>query len=116
MHIQHGIASERSVLRQRAAAPAHAAMLGSHSPSNSNSGFRHVAVKSCSVHRAADIFAVDGDGCAPLHWAALEQERELVQLLLDAGADTLARDRHGFTPLQWALRLKRALTTRPRLL
>lgn len=38
----------------------------------------------------------------PLHWAAEKNNREISELLLDAGADINAEVTWGMTPLQWA--------------
>ncbi|DAZ98472.1 TPA: hypothetical protein N0F65_004909 [Lagenidium giganteum] len=43
----------------------------------------------------------------PLHWAAVNGANEVVELLLEAGADPNFQDRRGRTPLHWAARLNR---------
>jgi ankyrin repeat protein len=69
-----------------------------------------------SIHEAAmdgDIEAVkqhlaagtdvdtrdDVNGWAPLHWAALENNKEIAELLIAEGADVNAKGEDGFTPL-----------------
>ena len=47
----------------------------------------------------APIDSVDEDSCTPLHAAASEGEREIVQLLLGAGADTAIVDAKKFSTL-----------------
>ena len=57
------------------------------------------------LERGANPNQRDGDGIAPLHWAAgaPRHEMEIAQLLLAAGADPRARDaRHDATPASWA--------------
>ena len=41
-------------------------------------------------------------GCTPLHYAVLADDREVVRLLLDAGADPLRSNDYGRTPLDYA--------------
>jgi ankyrin repeat protein len=48
------------------------------------------------------------DSYSPLQWAAQHGNIELMQLLLDAGADTERRDFNGDRPLQWAARAGQA--------
>jgi hypothetical protein len=43
------------------------------------------------------------DDRTPLHWAAARGHREIVFILLEAGADRTARDKHGRTPAELAL-------------
>src|SRR5579871_5999371 len=52
------------------------------------------------LKQAADVNAAQGDGMTALHWAALNGDSELAQLLLYAGANTRATTRiGGYTPL-----------------
>jgi ankyrin repeat protein len=41
-------------------------------------------------------------GETPLHRAAAYGEAEMIQSLIDAGADKTAKDAHGESPLTWA--------------
>ena len=52
------------------------------------------------IKQAADVNAAQGDGMTALHWAALNGNAELAQLLLVAGANVKATTRIGaYTPL-----------------
>jgi len=42
------------------------------------------------------------DGYTPLHWAALKGHEEIVEALIDAGADLNTTNNLGRTPLHWA--------------
>ena len=56
------------------------------------------------VDRGADPNKADEDGMSPLHWAALNGQKDVVQLLLDRGADPNRTDgTAGFTPLKAAV-------------
>lgn len=48
----------------------------------------------------------------PLHWAAVSGALEVVDLLLEAGADPNFQDARGRTPLHWAARLNRTAVVR----
>jgi ankyrin repeat protein len=48
------------------------------------------------------INALDKDGRAPLHWAALYGQTKVMELLLADKADVNLLDGYGFTPLHWA--------------
>ena len=39
----------------------------------------------------------------PLHHAAIEDQKEIVELLIDNSADVNAKDVNGYTPLDWAI-------------
>jgi len=43
-------------------------------------------------------------GETALHRAAAYQSREVIELLLQAGADKILKDSHGESPLSWASR------------
>ena len=48
--------------------------------------------------------ATDDEGATALHHAAFQGHREIVEMLLTAGADINARDKaHGATPAGWAI-------------
>ncbi len=52
------------------------------------------------VKQAVDVNAAQGDGMTALHWAALNNDAELAQMLLYAGANVRATTRiGGYTPL-----------------
>lgn len=40
--------------------------------------------------------------CTPLHFAVQKSRAQMVELLLDLGADPIAKDRRGYTPLNYA--------------
>ena len=52
------------------------------------------------LKQAADVNAAQGDGMTALHWAAMNGDAELAQMLLFAGANVRATTRLGaYTPL-----------------
>ena len=52
------------------------------------------------IKQAADINAAQGDGMTALHWAAMNGDTELAQMLVFAGANVKATTRIGsYTPL-----------------
>jgi ankyrin repeat protein len=66
------------------------------------------------LERAADVNAAQGDGMTALHWAAIANDVELVQMLLYAGANVKATTRiGGRTPLIEAARLGNAAVMEP---
>ncbi|RYP39319.1 hypothetical protein DL768_010725 [Monosporascus sp. mg162] len=65
-----------------------------HSPSKDGMTARLEYGRDFAAHR----------GQTPLSWAAEEGHREIVQLLLDKGAEIDAKDNDGRTPLWWAAR------------
>jgi uncharacterized protein len=57
------------------------------------------------LKQAADVNGAQGDGMTALHWAAQNNDVELVQMLLYAGANVKATTRiNGYTPLLLAAR------------
>ena len=48
-------------------------------------------------------FSRNDAGLTPLHWAAQYSAAASVAPLVDAGADLEAHDKHGWTPLRWAI-------------
>ena len=52
------------------------------------------------LKQGADVNAAQGDGMTALHWAAMNGDAELAQMLLYAGANVKATTRlGGYTPL-----------------
>jgi ankyrin repeat protein len=49
-----------------------------------------------------DVNAPEPDGTTPLHWAVNQDDPEIVDLLLRAGADAKSANRYGVTPLSLA--------------
>ena len=45
-------------------------------------------------------------GCRPLHYAAWDADIDIINKLLDKGADPLARNSDGETPMTWAVKRK----------
>ncbi len=55
------------------------------------------------INRGADIDTIDGEHRAsPLGWAAFFGRTEMVEILIDAGADPMQPNIHGLTPRQCA--------------
>ena len=55
------------------------------------------------LKQAADVNAAQGDGMTALHWAAMNGDAELAQMLIFAGANVRATTRLGtYTPLYLA--------------
>src|SRR5687767_11885218 len=55
------------------------------------------------LKKAADVNAAQGDGMTALHWAAMNGDVEMTQMLLVAGANVRATTRLGtYTPLYLA--------------
>lgn len=61
------------------------------------------------IRRGADVNATSEDfGHTPLHWAIDNDKLQAVRVLVEAGADLKARNENRMTPLQFALKRKRA--------
>jgi ankyrin repeat protein len=52
----------------------------------------------------ADVNAPQGDGATPLHWAVYRLDAELVEILLDRGANADVENRYGSSPLAEAVK------------
>src|ERR1044071_6686609 len=62
----------------------------------------------------ADVNAAQGDGMTALHWAALNGDAEMAQMLLYAGANVGAKTRiGGYTPLHLAAQVGNAAVIAP---
>ena len=72
-----------------------------------------VAVKKL-LKEGADVNAAQGDGMTALHWAALNGDAEIAQMLLYAGANVGAKTRlGGYTPLHLAAQVGNASVIAP---
>src|SRR6185503_17562450 len=61
------------------------------------------------LKKGADVNAAQGDGMTALHWAALNGDAEVAQMLLYAGANVGAKTRiGGYTPLHLAAQVGNA--------
>ena len=69
-------------------------------------------IEAVKQHLAAgvDVNAKNKVGGTPLHFAALEGRKEIVELLIAKGADVNAKDDQGRTPLDVAIELKQPET------
>lgn len=86
-------ANPRLISRNRMAnAALHAALAG-----------RRSAIAHLLVARGADIRVADGSGWTPLHHAVYNGDLPSTAMILEAGADLLARNQKGETPLAVAL-------------
>jgi ankyrin repeat protein len=69
------------------------------------------AVKSGNIEKVKTLLAGNpdlvtakkDDGTTPLHWAANNGKKKIVEMLLEHGADVNAKDNAGYTPLHLAL-------------
>src|SRR5689334_12684732 len=72
-----------------------------------------IAVKKL-LKDGADVNGAQGDGMTALHWAALNGDAEIAQMLLYAGANVGARTRlGGYTPLHLAAQMGNAAVIAP---
>ncbi|KIL77703.1 M48 family metallopeptidase [Bacillus badius] len=51
------------------------------------------------IEKDEDVHAIDNQGYTPLHWAVLDNNPKMVELLLKAGANPNEEDYYGMTPL-----------------
>lgn len=54
-----------------------------------------------------DINAKDADGMTPLHFAAGNNQREIVKLLVSRGAKLETKSNGGYTPLAWTVKWRK---------
>ena len=66
-------------------------------PTRSCAGTRRPSGKLVDQH--ADVNAPQADGATALHWAVFRSDKEMVDLLIRAGANAKAANREGATPL-----------------
>jgi ankyrin repeat protein len=67
---------------------------------------KDVLVKALEDSLVPNVEELSPDGITPLAHACHHGQTEIVQLLLDAGADINLRSLHGMTPIMWALTSK----------
>ena len=65
------------------------------------------------IDQHADVNAPQADGATALHWAVFQSDKEMVELLLHAGANPKAANREGSTPLWLASMNGDAAISRP---
>ena len=66
--------------------------------------FGHTNVVTMLVEVGADVMKANNDGVTTLHWAALNDRMDVIEVLLAAGADPKAVDSGGRTALDMAVR------------
>jgi uncharacterized protein len=75
---------------------------------------RDLAAVKKLLKEGADVNAAQGDGMTALHWAALNGDAEIAQMLLYAGANVSAKTRiGGYTPLHLASQIGNANVIAP---
>src|SRR5688572_1862376 len=75
---------------------------------------KNVAAVRELLKKGADVNAAQGDGMTALHWAALNGDADVAQMLLYAGANTGAKTRiGGYTPLHLAAQIGHASVIAP---
>ncbi|MCW5652367.1 ankyrin repeat domain-containing protein [Hydrogenophaga sp.] len=91
LFLEHGV-SFRLTTRNGGTSPLHVAAAAGHAP----------VVAMLLEHDPASVNAVNADGSTPAHMAANQGRTDVVRVLMAAGADLSARDRHGMTPVDHA--------------
>ena len=65
------------------------------------------------IERRADVNAPEADGTTALHWAVHQNDLDLVDRLLRAGAKATAKNDYGATPMSAARASPGPLTSHP---
>lgn len=74
-------------------------------PSNCSGSCHHLVLQSFEL-QGLDLEAADHKGRTALHYAAMQGDVALLQMLLEAGANVNAQDSFASAPLYSAVRLK----------
>ena len=78
---------------------------GFHGPLSAAARYNSIEVVKLLVETTdVDVNSFDRSGRSPLFWACFNNHKEVVEVLLAAGADPTIEDRHGDTPLSYAKR------------
>ncbi|HZL96724.1 MAG TPA: ankyrin repeat domain-containing protein, partial [Vicinamibacterales bacterium] len=107
-----GIRADASSFARRAAADTSAGQAPA--PVAQAAQARDAAAVKDLLKKGADVNASQGDGMTALHWAALNGDAEVAQMLLYAGANVGAKTRlGGYTPLHLAAQVGHASVIAP---
>ena len=74
-------------------------------PCNCSGSCHHLVLQSFEL-QGLDLEAADHKGRTALHYAVMQGDVALLQMLLEAGADANAKDSFASTPLYSAVKLK----------
>ena len=58
------------------------------------------------LEQKTDVNAAEADGTSPLHWAVYQNDVELVDRLIAAGANVNAMNSYGSSPMSWPTSLR----------